>query len=209
MQRVVLLLFLCALAHSATTVAGTIKAPTGESVSGSCSIQALGFNAAGGTYVIGAPTIVKFTVGAFTAALQPTDAATPSGQYYRVTCTIPAQTVGTREIRGYTDARARTWVVPTSGSTLTIADVEVVDAPIPPSRYMRQTGAWSSSTTYKEQEVVQYLGASYVSLAGANIANQPDTATTWWRLLGGGGGSGSLSGVTWDGAVAITWDSLQ
>ena len=82
----------CALAQT-TTVTGTITDPAGDKVTGSCSIQPVApFTAAAGWRVTGAPMVVNFgqtSPGAFSAALAPTDTASPSGQYYKVTCMVP------------------------------------------------------------------------------------------------------------------------
>jgi len=68
-MRICLLLALCVPAFAqTTTVTGTIRDPAGDPLAGSCSIQAVvPFTAAAGWRVIGAPTVVTFSGGAFTA----------------------------------------------------------------------------------------------------------------------------------------------
>ncbi len=41
--------------------------------------------------------------------------------------------------------------------------------------------AWSSSTTYASGVAVTYSGFAYISLAGSNLNNEPDTSPTWWE----------------------------
>ena len=69
--RIILLLLVAASAAAqTTTVTGTITDPAGDLLSGSCSIQAVGpFSAATGWRVTGAPMVVPFSGGSFSAAL--------------------------------------------------------------------------------------------------------------------------------------------
>jgi hypothetical protein len=39
---------------------------------------------------------------------------------------------------------------------------------------------WATGTTYAAGDTISYNGADYVSLAAANLGNQPDTSLTWW-----------------------------
>ena len=133
--RIILLLLLAASAAAAqtTTVTGTITDPAGDLLSGSCSIQAVGpFSAATGWRVTGAPMVVPFSGGSFSAALAPTDSATPSGQYYRVTCSVPNQTVSGRAVGQYSWG-PRYWLVPTNTTALDIGTVEITSPPPSPS----------------------------------------------------------------------------
>jgi hypothetical protein len=57
--------------------------------------------------VIGAPTVVTFSGGALSAALAPTDSAMPSGQYYKVTCAVPKQTVNGHSVGPFCRGRVR------------------------------------------------------------------------------------------------------
>jgi hypothetical protein len=133
-MRICLLLALCVPAFAqTTTVTGTIRDPAGDPLAGSCSIQAVGpFTAAAGWRVIGAPTVVTFSGGAFTASLAPTDSATPSGQYYKVTCAVPKQTVNGHSVGPFSWG-PRYWLVPTSASSLDIGTVELTSPPPSPS----------------------------------------------------------------------------
>ena len=130
------ILFLCACAVAAaptTSVTGTMTDAAGDPLSGFCSIQAVGpFSTATGWRVIGAPMQVKFTGGAFTAVLVPTDSATPSGQYYKVACSVPDQTVNGRAIAKFSWG-PRYWLVPTNLNALDIGAVELSAAPPDPS----------------------------------------------------------------------------
>jgi hypothetical protein len=46
--------------------------------------------------------------------------------------------------------------------------------------------AWSSGSTYAQDDAVEYDGASYISLQSSNTNHQPDTSPTFWSLLAQG-----------------------
>ena len=128
---------LCLVASGAlaqtTTVTGTITDPEGDLLQGSCSIQAVApFTAPSGWRVVGTPMVVNFQGGSFAATLVPTDSASPSGQYYKVTCMVPAQTVGGRLVGPFSWG-PRYWLVPTSPTPLDISQIEVTSPPPQPS----------------------------------------------------------------------------
>jgi hypothetical protein len=133
-MRIYLLLAFCLPAFAqTTTVTGTIRDPAGDPLSGACSVQAVGpFTAASGWRVIGAPTVVRFSGGAFTFALAPTDSATPAGQYYKVTCSVPQQTVNGRSVGPFSWG-PRYWLIPTNANSLDIGTVEMTSPPPGPS----------------------------------------------------------------------------
>jgi hypothetical protein len=133
-MRICPLLVLCLPAFAqTTTVTGTIRDPAGDPLAGSCSIQAVGpFTAAAGWRVIGAPTVVTFSGGSFSVGLAPTDSGTPSGQYYKVTCAVPKQTVNGHSVGPFSWG-PRYWLVPTSASSLDIGTVELTSPPPSPS----------------------------------------------------------------------------
>ena len=79
---------------------------------------------AGGNYVGEQATIITFADGAFSAALVPNDAITPAGTYYRVSWCI--STPGSP-----TSSWTENWIVPTSGSPVTVASVVVTSPPSP------------------------------------------------------------------------------
>jgi hypothetical protein len=132
-MRIHLLLSLCLPVFAqTTTITGTITDPAGDLLSGSCSIQAVGpFTAASGWSVIGAPTVVRFSGGALTVPLVPTDSASPSTQYYKVTCAVPQQTVNGRLVGPYSWG-PRYWVVPTSLTSFNVGTVEMTSPPVSP-----------------------------------------------------------------------------
>lgn len=125
----------CASAQT-TTITATITDPMGDPLSGSCSIQGVGgFTAATGWHVIGAPTAVRFSGGAFSVSLAPTDSASPSSlvaQYYRVTCAVPLQIVGGHTIQPYSWG-PRYWSVPTSSMSVDIGAIEMTSPPPQPA----------------------------------------------------------------------------
>lgn len=63
------------------------------------------------------------------------------------------------------------------------------------------TGTYSAGTSYATNDGVSFSGASYVSLHGANIGNQPDTHPADWQLIASIGSQGN-TGPT--GAVGAT-----
>jgi hypothetical protein len=65
--------------------------------------------------------------------------------------------------------------------------------------YMAYVGAYSSGTTYNQNDVVISSGVAYVSLQPTNTGNTPATATTFWTALGSASSSGgtiTINGVT-------------
>ena len=138
--------FYIAAAQTTTTVTGTITDAAGDLLSGSCSIQAVGpFSAAAGWRVIGAAVSVKFTAGQFSANVIPTDSASPSGQYYKVTCTVPDQVVNGRSVTKFSWG-PRYWLVPTNSATIDLGTVELTVPPPTPAwqvllQQLAQSGA--------------------------------------------------------------------
>ena len=192
--RIILLLLVAASAAAqTTTVTGTITDPAGDLLSGSCSIQAVGpFSAATGWRVTGVPMVVPFSGGSFSAALAPTDSATPSGQYYRVTCSVPNQTVSGRAVGQYSWG-PRYWLVPTNTTALDIGTVEITSTPPSPSwkvlwPQMDQGGAtlgqvpqWNGSSWMPSTlNITGGTGAvtSVFGRTGAVVAQSGDYTTT-------------------------------
>jgi hypothetical protein len=146
MRTAILLLCSCVLAAQTSTITGTFTDAAGDRLSGSCSIQAVGpFSAATGWRVIGAQMTVKFTNGQFFATVAPTDSATPSGQYYKVTCAVPDQTMNGRAIAKFSWG-PRYWLVPTNAAAMDVGTVELTAPPSSPSwtvlwQQMAQNGA--------------------------------------------------------------------
>jgi hypothetical protein len=197
-MRICLLLALCLPAFAqTTTVTGTIRDPAGDPLAGSCSIQAVGpFTAAAGWRVIGAPTVVTFSGGAFTASLAPTDSATPSGQYYKVTCAVPKQTVNGHSVGPFSWG-PRYWLVPTSASSLDIGTVELTSPPPSPS--------W----TILPQQIAGVLGYSQMPAlsytATVSTAEYTDGSITVTN------GSDEVTGVgtAWTSAMTGYWLATQ
>ena len=176
---------LCAAAQT-TTITATITDPTGDLLSGSCSIQAVGsFTAATGWRVVGAPTVVRFSGGVFSVSLAPTDSASSSTlvtQYYRVTCAVPQQTVSGHVVEPYSWG-PRYWSVPTSVTSLDIGAIELSSPPPQPvpvvplttqpqdGQYIRWNAAQSAwqPVTFADQEtpggMIDGVNASF-TLAG-------------------------------------------
>lgn len=206
---------------AATTVNGTIMTAAGELLSGSCSIQAIEpFTDATGFRVVGVPVRVPFTTGTFTVNLTPTDTATPAGQYYRVMCQAPLQTVGGRTV-GPATWGPKYWIVPTSGTALDIKLVEVSTAPTPslminPSQ-INPGGAvngqvlgfngssWAPvsslvnpMTTAGDVIIGGVSGAANRLAAGtdAYVLTMFSGAPAWRPSVGVGGGITSLGGLT-------------
>ena len=197
-MRICLLLALCVPAFAqTTTVTGTIRDPAGDPLAGSCSIQAVGpFTAAAGWRVIGAPTVVTFSGGSFSVGLAPTDSGTPSGQYYKVTCAVPKQTVNGHSVGPFSWG-PRYWLVPTSASSLDIGTVEVTSPPPSPS--------W----TILPQQIAGALGYSQMPAlsytATVSTAEYTDGSITVTN------GSDEVTGVgtAWTSAMTGYWLATQ
>jgi hypothetical protein len=110
-----------------TTITDTIYDGAGGLVTGSCTYSLASGRATGaaGSQVAAEPVTVRFTSGAFSALVVPTDTMTPSGQSYTVRCS------GTR---GW--SKSGYWTVPTSGSPITLDAVWVSVAPVPPVTFL-------------------------------------------------------------------------
>ncbi len=52
-------------------------------------------------------------------------------------------------------------------------------------------GSWSNTSTYKNADLVNYQGSSYISLVASNTGNTPSGSSTYWGLIAQGGSSGS------------------
>lgn len=148
-----------------TMITGSITDPAGDVVSGSCKIQpSVPFSTSGGVWRVTSPTTVAFTAGAFSVALAPTDTATPSGQYYRVTCAVPKQTVSGRSVGPFSWG-PETWIVPTTSGTLDISDV-VQEPPAP-----GDPGGSTGSVQFADAEVPN--GTIDGSNAAFNLTSAP------------------------------------
>ncbi len=51
------------------------------------------------------------------------------------------------------------------------------------SQGLTYQGVWKAATTYALNDAVSFSGSSYISLAGANMDNEPDTNPTSWSRL--------------------------
>jgi hypothetical protein len=54
-------------------------------------------------------------------------------------------------------------------------------------------GAWNISATYNLNDAAGYNGSSYISLAGGNAGNEPDTSPSAWSLVASAGTAGPAS----------------
>jgi len=197
-MRICLLLVLCLPAFAqTTTVTGTIRDPAGDPLAGSCSIQAVGpFTAAAGWRVIGAPTVVTFSGGAFTASLAPTDSGTPSGQYYKVTCAVPKQTVNGHSVGPFSWG-PRYWLVPTSASSLDIGTVEVTSPPPSPS--------W----TILPQQIAGALGYSQMPALSYTATVSTAEYTDGSIIVTNGSDEVTGVGTAWTSAMTGYWLATQ
>ena len=197
-MRICLLLALCVPAFAqTTTVTGTIRDPAGDPLAGSCSIQAVGpFTAAAGWRVIGAPTVVTFSGGAFTASLAPTDSGTPSGQYYKVTCAVPKQTVNGHSVGPFSWG-PRYWLVPTSASSLDIGTVELTSPPPSPS--------W----TILPQQIAGALGYSQMPALSYTATVSTAEYTDGSIIVTNGSDEVTGVGTAWTSAMTGYWLATQ
>ncbi|HUZ46011.1 MAG TPA: glycosyl hydrolase family 28-related protein [Terriglobia bacterium] len=110
-----------AFAQTRTTVSDTLYSPAGNALSGTVTItNNATFTAADGTVVpkgaVGTATVVN---GAFSVSLVPNAGSTPSGSSYNVIYSL-----GSAYLH-------ETWVVPSSASPVTLAEVRTSPAPTP------------------------------------------------------------------------------
>jgi hypothetical protein len=178
-MKIFTLLFAFALAlaaQSLTPVADTIKDGANQGVTGSCTYRLASGRAVGAVdqQLVGEPVTVRFTNGAFSAAIVPTDTATPATQYYTVSCS------GSRgwSQQGY-------WIVPTSGTALKLKDLWVALPPSPPATFLpsqiRQAGAGTWCLTSIDGVVAwrQPCGSSG-TLTWGNATGTWGTVTGTW-----------------------------
>jgi hypothetical protein len=201
----------------------------GDMVSGSCAIQAVGaFETVNGWRVIGAPMTVQFTAGAFTASLAPTDSVTPSGQYYKVTCAVPRQTVSGRLVAAYRWG-PEIWLVPTRSSPVDIGSVVTLSAPGAMSSFadgetpagaidgingaftLASSPAPGLSLILTRNGMVQEQGLGYtlsgrgIAFLSGNIPGSGDTLQAWYRrgaVIGASFADGETPAGTIDGTNA-------
>jgi len=176
--------------YGQTTITGTISVPTyNDPVSGTCTITAFGFEAATHVQVWGVPVQVNFTAGALRVTLQPTDTATPAGQYYTVRCSVPLQVINGHRIGPWNDPKPRYWLVPSSPSTLGIGDVQITGTPPAPS-LLFLISQLNVSTVANGDYCIQ-VASGIASLGSGCTGGSSGGDGTW------GGGAGS--GTTWGG----------
>jgi hypothetical protein len=167
-----------------TTVTHTIYDAVGQPVTGSCTLRLASGRARGaaGGEIVGEPVTVRFTNGAFSAQVVPTDTQTPSMQYYSINCS------GTR---GWSKSGA--WIVPTSVSPVDWDAVWVNAPPSPPITFLpAQIYAGGLST-------------------GTYCLSVTNGAVTGLAPCSGGGGALSWSGLTngqWSGLTNGQWTGM-
>jgi hypothetical protein len=107
-----------AMAIPLTRVQDTLYNANGGSVEGTATIQWKAFTAADGSTVAGSSINVKIVRGVLLLDLTPNDGATPSGTSYQVSYLLDN---GARS--------TETWVVPASGSPVTVSQVRISSPP--------------------------------------------------------------------------------
>lgn len=156
-------LFLAAIFAAAaagqTTITGTINNVDGTPATGTVHItlnrscQTPGGLKIGG----GNPKIVSVIAGAFSTTLYPNDTCIPNGTSYTVRYLVPRPPDG---------GRAKYWVVPTSGSPVSIASIEFDEAPIP-GTYM----PISQLTGCSNGQTITHNGTSFVCGSASGIGS--------------------------------------
>ncbi len=171
-----------------TTITDTIKDANGQTLSGTVTITPVAaFTATGGWVVAGTPVVVTVTSGAFSVALEPTDTATPAGQYYtaRYSFLNPTRTVRKEW--------SETWLVPTSATAKTVEQVKT--AQVSPSNYpLTLSGGGTGQVTWVAGKCVQ------VSADGTKLESAAEACGT--------GTGGSATPRTWGDLLSYTWGQL-
>ena len=116
-MRIIPLFLISAAALGQTTINGPITTPNSGLFSGTVRIQSSGVMVNGGNTYQPQAVVVSVTNGAFTVALIPNDASTPPGTYYRVTYYASTG-----------QSWQESWIIPTTGTAQTIAQVRVFNA---------------------------------------------------------------------------------
>jgi hypothetical protein len=166
------LLLVCGM--GATTIQDSIRDASGTPVSGSCVISAaVPFSTPSpGFRVVGQPVTVTFNAGAFKVNLVPTDTAQGGAQYYLASC---------RNIVGTWQKQNEVWLVPTSATPLSIAQVAAASAP------NNQLIPWSQLASGGAQpgQVMVWNGSTWaLGSVGTNPMTQPND-----MIVGGAGGA--------------------
>jgi hypothetical protein len=170
MTRLLLLVSFAVIsvAQTCSSVTDTIRLPNGQLYAGRIEITFPNQMAFAGQTYAGSTETVSIVNGVFSRCLVPNDAATPAGTSYRVRY-IPANGTGWSEF----------WIVPSSGSPLSIAAVRVAVVPSPalqiPLSLISPTGSTSGYC-------IKSTG--------------PGTAPTWGTCGTGGSGLTSLNALT-------------
>lgn len=115
-----------AMAIPLTRVQDTLYNANGSSVAGTVTIQWKAFTASDGSTVAGSSINVKIVRGVLLVDLTPNEEATPSGTSYQVSYLLDN---GVRS--------TETWVVPASGTPVTVSQVRVSPPP-PVERRLRR-----------------------------------------------------------------------
>ncbi len=119
MKRLLLLLLLASPCFAVTTVAQQITNPDGSLASGTAYIRISAPCRSGAVYVGDKTIAVRFQAGAFAVLLVPNDTCVPAATSYTVAWMLNGGS-----------ARTQTWVVPTSGSQVTVDSVVVNVTPV-------------------------------------------------------------------------------
>lgn len=181
-----------------TTVRATFRSPTGDLVSGYCTIQAIGSFTSSSYRIVGSPVTVSFTAGSFSVSLTPTDTATPSGQYYKTTCQVRSQTVNGHGVGPY--GWDEIWLVPTSAVPLDIAAVVVTKIPTLGLQILPAQIAQGGAQT---NQAMCWNGSSWAPGAcGGGGGGGMSATVTWAQIEIGVTGSGSVTSIS-------TWQQIE
>ena len=188
-----------------TTVTQAVTGPDGNPGNGTVSFRVTAACVSGSNYVGAQTTFTTFLAGAFSFGLVPNDTCVPAGTSYIVgwnVCTaVAGATLATPCPAGRGTSWTETWVVPTSGSPVTVGSVRSATTPLP--TYVVQWQQLSQNGATPGQAPV-WNGASWQPGAIAGVAGPAGPTGAASTVAGPVGPTGAASTVAGPAGAAST-----